>query len=88
MGIAGPQSMIRKALADRGVRTVESGVDPSIVPIEDAQFGDEGIDDVRSDNMQEQKQPLDPPQETGAEDSPATEIETSPRHRHGRASDV
>jgi hypothetical protein len=47
--------MIRKALADRGVRTVESGVDPRIVPIEDQQFGDEGIDDVRSDGVQEQK---------------------------------
>ena len=80
--------MIRKALADRGVRTVESGVDPRIVPIEDRQFGDEGIDDVRSDGVQEQKQPLDPPQQSGAEDGRATEIETSPAHRRSRASDV
>jgi hypothetical protein len=80
--------MIRKALADRGVRTVESGVDPSLVPIEDRQFGDEGIDDVRSDSTQEQKQPLDPPQVSGAEDGRATEIETSPEHPRSRASDV
>jgi hypothetical protein len=80
--------MIRKAVADRGVRTVESGVDPSIVPIEDRQFGDEGIDDVRSDSMQEQKQPLDPPQPSEAEGGRATEIETSPAHRRSRASDV
>ena len=80
--------MIRKALADRGVRTVESGVDPSLVPIEDRQFGDEGIDDDRSDSMQEQKQPLDPPQQSGVGDSRATEIETSPVHPRSRASDV
>lgn len=61
--------MTRKALADRGVRTVESGVDPRIIPVEDQQFGDEGIDDVRSDAMQEQKEPLDPPRQSGAGDS-------------------
>jgi hypothetical protein len=80
--------MIRKALADRGVRTVESGVDPSIIPIEDRQFGDEGIDDVRPDSMQEQKQPLDPPQQSGAGDTRATEIGTSPVHPRNRVSDV
>ncbi|HEX7793213.1 MAG TPA: hypothetical protein VF456_02625 [Vicinamibacterales bacterium] len=78
--------MIRKALADRGVRTVESGVDPRIVPIEDRQFGDEGIDDVRSDSMQEHKQPLDPPPQSGAEGGRPTEIETSPGHPRSRAS--
>jgi hypothetical protein len=80
--------MIRKALADRGVRTVESGVDPSIILIEDRQFGDEGIDDVRPDSMQEQKQPLDPPQQTGPGDGRAIEIETSRVHPRSRASDV
>jgi hypothetical protein len=60
--------MARKALADRGVRTVESGVDPRLIPVEDQQFGDEGIDDVRSDSMQEQKEPLDPPLQSGVRD--------------------
>jgi len=80
--------MIRKAIADQGVRTVESGVDPSIVPIEDRQAGDEGIDVVRFDSVQDQKEPLDPPQPSGAEDGRATAIETSPVHPRSRASDV
>jgi hypothetical protein len=63
MGIAGRQSMDRKALADRDVRKVESGFDRGIVPVEDQQFGDEGIDDVRSESnkLQDEKEPLDPP---------------------------
>jgi hypothetical protein len=55
--------MNRMALGDRGVRTVESEVDPGILPVEDKQFGDEGIDEVRSDSLQDQKEPLDPPQQ-------------------------
>ena len=55
--------MSSKALADHGVRKVESRVDPGIVPVDDAQSGDEGIDDVRSDSnkLQDEKEPLDPP---------------------------
>jgi hypothetical protein len=55
--------MARKAPADRGVRKVESGVDPRIIPVEDERSGDEGIDDVVSENatLQDEKEPLDPP---------------------------
>jgi len=62
--------MFRKAIADQGVRTVESGVDPSIVPVEDQAAGDEGIDVVRFDSVQDQKEPLDPPQQKGIGDKP------------------
>ena len=41
--------MERKGQSDRGVRKVESGVDPSTVPVEDANAGDEGIDQVSGD---------------------------------------
>jgi hypothetical protein len=63
MEIARIQSMARRELADRGVRKVESGFDPGIVPVEDLQSGDEGIDDVDSDSnkLQDEKEPLDPP---------------------------
>ena len=60
--------MSRKVSRDRGVRTVESEVDPGILPVEDTQFGDEGIDEVRSDTLQDQKEPLDPPQQKGIGD--------------------
>jgi hypothetical protein len=60
--------MFRKAIADQGVRTAESGVDPSIVPVEDRSAGDEGIDVVRSDSLQDEKEPLDPPQQRGIGD--------------------
>ena len=62
--------MSRKASGDRGVRTVESGVDPGVLPAEDTQSGDEGIDEVRSDSLQDQKEPLDPPEQKGIEDQP------------------
>jgi hypothetical protein len=82
--------MIRKALADRGVRTVESGVDPHIIPVEDRQFGDEGIDDGRFDGnrLQDEKEPLDPPTQAAENHHPrvtlsAAEPEDLPKGRIG-----
>jgi hypothetical protein len=80
--------MFRKAIAEQGVRTAESGVDPSIVPVEDQTAGDEGIDVVSPGSLQDQKEPLDPPQQSGIGDGPATVIGTSPVHPRSRASDV
>ena len=56
--------MSRKAYPERGIGKVESGIDPDVVPVEDEQSGDEGIDDVRAEEIQNQKEPLDPPQDT------------------------
>ena len=60
--------MSRKASGDRGVRAVESSVDPGSLPAEDTQSGDEGIDEVGSDSLQDQKEPLDPPPQRGIGD--------------------
>ena len=56
--------MSREPYPERGNGKVESGIDPDVVPVEDEQSGDEGIDDVRADDIQNQKAPLDPPQDT------------------------
>jgi hypothetical protein len=80
--------MIRKAIAEQGVRTAESGVDPSIVPVDDQQAGDEGVDVVRFDSLQDQEEPLDPPQQSGIGGGRARATETSPVHPRSRASDV
>jgi len=52
--------MTRKAFTDRGV---ESEIRPVTPPVEDERSGDEGIDDVRSEDIQDEKEPLEPPQQ-------------------------
>ena len=53
--------MTRKADDDRGAGGVESKIKPGTPPVEDESSGDEGIDDVRSEDIQDEKEPLDPP---------------------------
>jgi len=57
--------MTRKAYPDRGARKVESEIKPATVPEEDERSGDEGIDDALSEDIQAEKEPLDPPQQGG-----------------------
>src|SRR5262245_58411849 len=60
--------MTRKAYTDRGARRVESEIKPATPPAEDESSGDEGIDDVRSEDIQDEKEPLDPPQQSEEEE--------------------
>jgi hypothetical protein len=48
--------------SDRGIRTPQSGADPTVVPAADQQAGDEGVDATVPNEPQDTKEPLDPPE--------------------------
>lgn len=50
---------MREPVSDRGVRTKDSGID-SDVPVSDAAFGDEGVDNPPSPDGLEGNQPTRP----------------------------